>query len=109
MKIKNSNLKWYVLQWGSNEHKVKSVNILAGRAEDIAREVRSGRVHNKSILREYLKTALMYDYWSKAECEFFVSDLCGMEYEKVDIWKQLEPNLDIITDYVNSKMELELK
>lgn len=109
MRIKNSNLEWYVLQWDSSKKKVVNSNILINRAEDIAKEVRSGRVQNKSILKEYLKTALMYDYWSKTECEFFVSDLCGMEYEKVDMWRQIEPNLDKIVDYVNSKMDLQLK
>ena len=55
MRIKKSDLKWYVLQWDPNQNKTVSVNILNGLAEDLAREVRNGSVHNKSILREYLK------------------------------------------------------
>jgi len=110
MKIKNVNLEWYVLRWDSNSKKVVNYNILEWRKEDIAKEVRSGRVYNKSILREYLKTTLMYDYWSKTECEFFVSDLHSDECcEKVDIWRQIEPNLNNIVDYVNIKMDLKFE
>lgn len=110
MKIKTSKLEWYVLDWDDNNKKVKPINILEGLAEELAKEVKSGRVHNKSILREYLKTTFMYDYWSRAECEFFISGLSsGNDCEKVDLWKQIEPNLDIITEYVNQKCDLNFK
>ena len=109
MKIKNIKLEWYVLRWDSNSKKVVNYNILEWRKEDIAKEVKSGRVYNKSILREYLKTAFMYDYWSKTECEFFISDLNGNDYEKIDIWRQIEPNLNNIVEYINTKMDLKFE
>lgn len=109
MKIKNVNLKWYALHWDSNEGKLKDYNILYNIEESIAREVRSGRVYNKSILREYLKTKFMYHYWSKAECEILVSDLSESKQEKIDMWRQIQPNLDLIVDYVNDKMKLNFK
>lgn len=109
MKVKNVNLEWYVLRWDFNSKKVVNYNILQWRKEDIAKEVRNKSTHNKSILREYLKTVFMYDYWSKTECEFYISDLHGDDYEKIDIWRQIEPNLNNIVEYVNSKMELGLK
>ena len=109
MKVKNVNLEWYVLRWDFNTKKVVNYNILQWRKEDIANEVRRKSIYNKSILREYLKTTFMYDYWSKTECEFYVSDLHGDDYEKIDIWRQIEPNLNLIVEYVNSKMDLGLE
>ena len=109
MKVKNVNLEWYVLRWDFNSKKVINYNILQWRKEDVANEVRRKSIYNKSILREYLKTTFMYDYWSKTECEFYISDLHGDDYEKIDIWRQIEPNLDLIVEYVNSKMELGLE
>lgn len=106
MKVKNVELEWYVLRWDFNQKKVVNYNILKWRKEDIANEVRKKHIHNKSILKEYLKTVFIYDYWSKAECEFYISDLHGDDYEKIDMWRQIEPNLDIITDYINDKMKL---
>lgn len=105
MKVK-VKLEWYVLKWDINTNKVVNYNILEGLNNDIAKEVRSGRVYDKSILRSYLKTEFMYSFWSKTEAEFYISDLHGDEYEKVDIWRQIEPNLDLIVDYINSKMDL---
>ena len=109
MKIKNVNLEWYVLRWDFNSKKVVSYNILKHREEDIAREVRKKSIGNKSILKEYLKTVFIYEYWSKTECEFYISDLFGDDYEKIDIWRQIEPNLDNITEYINQKMKLNFK
>lgn len=109
MKVKSIDLKWYVLRWDFNSKKVVNYNILQWRKEDIANEVREKSIYNKSILREYLKTTFMYDYWSKTECEFYISDLHGDDCEKIDIWRQIEPNLDLIVEYVNSKMELGLE
>ena len=51
----------------------------------------------------------MYYYWSKSECEFFISDLHGNDYEKIDIWRQIEPNLNNIVDYINLKMDLKFE
>lgn len=62
MKTKNVKLEWYVLKWDFNQKKVVNYNILEWILEDLAREVRSKRVYNKSILREYLKTQFMYYY-----------------------------------------------
>ena len=109
MKIKHSNLRWYALRWDFNTKKVNNYNVLENIAVDLSKAVKEKSVHDKITLKEYLKRKLMYYYWSKTECEFYVSGLHGNEYEKVDIWKQLEPNLDIITEYVNIKMELNLE
>ena len=109
MRVKNVKLEWYVLRWDFNRKEVVNYNILADIVEDIAKEVRAKRVYDKSILREYLKTQFMYNYWSKAECEFYISDLHGNDYRKVDMWKQIEPNLNNIVEYVNYQMKLNLK
>lgn len=109
MKTKNVKLEWYVLKWDSNQKKVVNYNILEWILEDLAKEVRSKHIYNKSILREYLKTQFMYCYWSKTECEFYVSDLHGDDYEKIDIWRQIEPNLNQIVEYVNTQCDLKFK
>ena len=46
----------------------------------------------------------MWYYWSKSEWEILVSDLHlhtpKHKIEKIDIYYQLEPNLDRITEYM---------
>lgn len=109
MKVKNVNLEWYVLKWDFNSKKVVNYNILQWLKEDIANEVRLKHICNKNMLQEYLKRQFMYYYWSKTESEFFISDLHGDDYEKVDIWRQIEPNLNHIVEYVDKSMDLKFE
>lgn len=51
----------------------------------------------------------MYRYWSKCEHEVIISGLSSRaleDAEKIDVWKQLEINLDNIVEYVNLKCDL---
>ena len=51
----------------------------------------------------------MYRYWSKCEHEIIISGLSARaleDAEKIDVWKQLEINLDNIVEYVNLKCDL---
>lgn len=112
MKVKNVNLEWYVLRWDSTSNKVTKYNILHNLKDTIAREVRNKSIYDKSILREYLKTEFVYSYWSKSEHEMAVGGLFSKypeEFEKIDIWQQIEPNLNNIVEYVNMKMELKFE
>ena len=45
---------------------------------------------------------MYYYYGSKAECETIMGGFFTTpdEMEKIDIYTQLKPNLDVITDYV---------
>lgn len=94
-------LHWYVLNEDFNTRKIKQYNALAGWEDDI-RKARK-KCKTKTELQEWLKCEFMYHYWSKCECEIYVSGLFTKdpnEFQKIDIWTQLEPNLDIITDYI---------
>ena len=109
MKIKKSNLKWYALRYDFNSKQIVSFNVMTGIAELIGKRVRSGAVYNKETLREFLKLELMNRYWSRREYEMLIGDLntvVSTNAEKVDVWRQLEINLDQIVEYVNLKCDL---
>lgn len=109
MKIKKSNLEWYVLNYDYNSKKLINYNVMSGIAELIGKKVKSGAIHNKETLREFLKREFMHDYWCRAEYEILVSELGAVttdKAEKIDIWRQLEMNLDQIVEYVNLKCDL---
>lgn len=73
------------------------------------------KITTKEQLKKFIKQTLMYYYWSKCEWEFIVIDwpyrtstpdgeLKGEEIimknrpHKIDVYKQIEPNLGLITD-----------
>lgn len=109
MKIKRSNLEWYALRYDFNSKKIVSFNVMYGIAELIEKNVRKNIIHDKETLKEFLKREFMYRYWSKYEYEIAMSGLSehDSQYaEKIDVWKQLEINLDNIVEYVNVKCDL---
>lgn len=107
MRVKKSNLEWYVLHHDWNSNKIVNLNVMRGIAEELHKEVKAKRVHDKATLREWLKRELMYHYWSKAEHEICVSGLSKHDCEeKIDAWRQLEMNFDHIVEYVNLRCDL---
>lgn len=111
MKIKKSNLEWYVLKYDFNKHELIQYNVMSGIAELVAKQVKSGAIYNKETLRNFLKREFMHDYWCRAEHEMLVCELGSVttvNAEKIDVWKQLEMNLDRIVEYVNLKCDLKL-
>ena len=112
-----ANLKWYCMDWDSNYNKPYAENVLAYiDKEDMIKKIKyNGKkpdkynsIKNWYELREYLKREFMYYLWSKAEHEILVNGLFDKaEYtQKIDVWAQIAPNLDEITNYVIAKMKL---
>lgn len=96
-----SKPKFYAMVYEWNEHKIKYTNIiqediLQALEKMIKKEVKRGE------LKERLESLLKYHYWSRAEYELMVGDLfCKEEeLEKIDIWFQIEPNVDLILDNI---------
>jgi len=117
MKKKNKDLKWYAFYYDWNGHKLERTNVLGPRfTEDILKRIKRDKINTYEDLKEGIKRELMYYYWSKAEYEVLVTDLFPKDYEdfcnnsiKIDIWYQLEPNLDRIVEYVIKELNIEFK
>lgn len=112
MRIKNSNLKWNVLCWDTTTNELKNYDVMRGLAEELHDEVKRKTVYDRRTLKEWLKHEFMYHYWSKAEFEIGVAGLheCDWKHaKKVDVWRQLEPNLDTIVEYINIRCDLNYK
>lgn len=103
-------LKWYVLHKNFNKEEIEFYNVLQGWEERI-RKARK-KVKTKTEFKDWLKKEFMYYYWSRSEYEIVVGGLFSeypKELKKVDIWSQIEPNLDIVTDYIIKEMKFKLK
>lgn len=106
--MKTTKLEWYVLNHDFNSKKIISYNVLNGWEDALKEARKKKKFNNRETLKNYLKREFMYYYWCKAECEISVGGLFVKDIDKdlfkIDIWSQLEPNLDRITDYVISAM-----
>lgn len=105
-------LKWYVLRHDFNKRKIVRYNVLENWEDDIKSARKKKKFNNRETLKEWLKREFMYYFWSKSEHEIAVGGLSSKypeEFEKIDIWYQLELNLDIITDYIIKEMNFRFK
>lgn len=99
-------LEWYVLRDDFNSREVKRYNCLANWEDKIKKARKQCKTREE--LRTWLRKQFMYYYWSKAEHEIQVAGLFAKhenEFKKIDIWYQLELNLDTITDYIILKLK----
>jgi len=110
MKKKNVKLEYYVIRVDSNTNQIKRYNIFYnGFIDELSKRMKRDNIDNKDKLKDYLKRWAMYNYWSKCECEILVGSLFKYkeeDLEKIDIWYQIEKNLDMITDYVINKCQI---
>lgn len=108
MKIKNVDLKWNVLYYDFNSKKIRSYDVMNGIKDAVVKEIKAENIYNRTTLTLFLKKEFMYRYWSRTEYEILVSGL-NTEFstaEKIDIYKQLEMNIDQIVDYIIYKCDL---
>lgn len=112
MRIKNANLHYYVFYRDWNAKNLKRVNILGyGFAEELAQRIKKDKIDSREKLKETLKRIFMYHYWSKSEYEVSVGDLFidnakAEDFVKIDVWYQIEYNLDLITDHIITEMQI---
>jgi hypothetical protein len=112
-KRKNKNLEWYAFYQDFNNTELVFTNVLDIEVvEDILKRVKSKsdfrKIDSYDTLKEALRSYLMWRYWCKSEYEVIVSNWTGKDFEKkIDIWYQLEPNLDRITEYVIRELQLD--
>lgn len=98
------NLKWYVLRKDFNADKMERFNIFdhRGFAEDIEKVLK--KYENFNTFKESVKKELMYYFWCKSEYEIIVgglhTELDWENFEKIDIYSQVLPNLDILCRYI---------
>ena len=113
--VRNKNLIWYAFMQEPNSSNLYYINVLGTDfAEDILKRLKSKNknIHISSYtdLKEVVKAELMSKYWSRCEYEILVTNWIGKEMEqKIDVWFQLEPNLDRIVDYIMQQLRIEFE
>ena len=110
--MKNIKLVWNVLLHDFNSGEIISYNVLDDDyiITTMKKLIKSGEIFTIGELKEFLCKKFRARYMSRAEYEIMVSGLFDIENaKKLDVWRQLEMNMDSITDYVIYKLDLNLK
>ena len=112
-KRRNKDLEWFAFYQDFNSDKLVFTNVFRSDfVEDILKRVKSKsqfrKIDSYDSLKEAIRAEFVHDYWCKSEYEVIVSNWSGKDFEqKIDIWYQLEPNLDRITEYVIRELQLD--
>ncbi len=98
------NLEWNVLIHDFNKDKIKKYNIFRA---DLFEKIKKAECKTFTELREIINKWARYHYWGRAEYEIAVGGLFSKypeKFEKIDIYRQIEMNLDRITEYVGKNL-----
>lgn len=109
MRIKKANLEWYAIIPYEKDQVMLNINVLDNfPKEDVRKKIKKKDITCYAELYAYIRKWLMYHYWSKCEWEMLCGELFSDYKEpiKLDIFRQLEPNLDRITEYIIKEMDI---
>lgn len=97
-------LEWYAFDQacfdGTGVGRLEYINVIRERyIESMKKLIKKNATYEE--IKDDLRGWLIHDFWGKAEYEVIVSNWSGYDFEeKIDVWYQLEPNLDRITEYM---------
>lgn len=113
------NLEWYCMEWEITGDKPIAINIMyVIDPEEIIKRIKyKGPKKYRSIknfqeLRDFLQKTFMYHFWSKCEHEIIINSWLRKDISvetKIDVYTQIEPNLNRITEYVIDAMQINFK
>lgn len=101
-------MEWYVLSYDRNSKKVIPYNIF--NSVRFIQNVNYTLIHkdNYKDIKKEIRSDCMNVFWGRIEHEYSIGALFENNCEnliKMDAWDQLEPNLQILTDYILSHEE----
>lgn len=105
--MKKKSLKWYAIEENFNNRTIVQINVLSDSiVDDIKSRIKKDKATKFEDIKGIIKSVLMSAYWSRTEHEVLVSGLFNQKPTKIDVWFQLEPNLDRITEYVIKELNI---
>lgn len=114
-------MKFYCMEWNSNKNQPDIINILSViNPLEIKKMIKYkgdkpdkyNSIKNKTELKNYLDTQFRYYFQYKCEHEIIVNSWPYKDHEtetKIDVYEQIKPNLDVITDYVCEELGIDFR
>lgn len=99
-----------VLYWNFNADRPSSYDVLPYFRNEYERLNKKNRPSTKEEWKEFIKAKGMYMYWARCEYEVIVLQWPPTDKSyKLDIWEQIEANLDLIIDILMKEYESNCK
>ena len=106
-------LEFYVLNYDFNKKELYNMNIFNNckfieGIKEAVNKYTSLSAYNYNSFKEDIQKELQYAFWCKREYELFIGDAFETNldnYEKVDVYSQVLPNLDLLCNYILDNMK----
>lgn len=95
-----------VIYWSFNEETPTPYDVLPYFRNEYERTKKTERPVTKEQWEKFIKNKGKYMYWARCEYEVIVSTWPPTDKSyKLDIWQQIEANLDLITEILMQEHE----
>lgn len=103
-KVKKLNLKWYALIHHYDKEKLDPYNVLyQDMVYDVDKVIDETNDYEK--IKYEVSSWLSWMFRSRTQYEWIASQWTGKEFEeKIDIYDQVIPNIDVLTEYLILKL-----
>jgi hypothetical protein len=105
-------MEWYVLNYNFNTKRIENFNIFRNiRFTEFLPQYVNGYEQGTLTydqLKEAIRRELMSAFWSRREYEILVGDAFETNlnnYEKIDVYRQVLPNLETLVKYILDNKE----
>lgn len=99
-------IQFNVLWWDFNKPEPGSYDVLPYFRREYEKLKKSHRPKTKKDWIMFVSQRGMRMYWARAEYEIIVKQWPPTDkYKKVDIWQQIEPNIDLIVKLLMEEYE----
>lgn len=113
MRVANKKLQWNVIIPDYNKNNIRVINIFNDDFKNkLYKQYRYKKIKSYTDLKDYIKSWSMYHFWSKCEWEMLICNLSEKDLSnaiKIDVYNQIEINLDRITEYVINELKIQFK
>lgn len=101
------NLVWNAFRYDSSSKELVVFDVIRDDLiTDIEKAHKKKELKNINDLKKIVKSWAMYHYWSKVEHEVIVTDMFSRTEEKIDVYWQIDMNLDRLCEYIAHEMQL---
>lgn len=98
--------KFFVLVWDINRNELTSYDVLPYFRREFDELPKTKRPKTREEWTEFVKKWGRYMYWSRCEWEIIIVPWPNQDKSiKIDVWHQIENNLDLVVDLLMSEQK----
>ena len=100
--------KFNVIIWDINSRTIEPYDVLPYFRREYKSLKKKDRPITREQWKEFVRRRGMYMFWARCEYEILISEWPPSKEDKhikIDVWQQIDNNLDLVVDLLMSEMD----